>query len=71
MALVLDHFLELNLFFPASICIGLSLSLLQVFVDEILIFNIANFVKIVISPRRNTVFHQIDAVATDQAIIKT
>ena len=27
--------------------------------------------KIVISPRRNTVFYQIDAVATDQAIMKT
>ena len=71
LALVLDHFLELNLFFPATICIVFSLSFLQVFVDEILIFNIANFVKIVISPRRNTVFHKIDAVATDQAIIKT
>ena len=71
LALVLDYFLELNLFFPATICIVFSLSFLQVFVDEILIFNIANFVKIVISPRRNTVFHKIAAVATDQAIIKT
>ena len=56
LALVLDNFLELNLFFPATICIVFSLSFLQVFVDEILIFNIANFVKIVISPRRNTIF---------------
>ena len=48
LALVLDHFLELNLFFPATICIVFSLSFLQVFVDEILIFNIANFVKIVV-----------------------
>ena len=71
LALVLDHFLVLNLFFPVTICIVFSLSFLQVFVDEILIANIANFVKIVISPRRNTVFHKIAAVATDQAIIKT
>ena len=71
LALVLDHFLELNLFFPATICIIFSLSFLQVFVDEILISNIANFVKIVILPRRNTVVHKIAAVATDQAIIKT
>ena len=70
MALVLDQFLELNLFVPATICIVFSLSFLQVFVDEILIFNIANFVKIVISHRQNRVFYKIDAVATDQAIIK-
>ena len=70
MALVLDMFLELNLFFPATICIVFSLSFLQVFVDEILIFNIANVVKIVISLRQDTVFHKIDAVATDQAIVK-
>ena len=67
----MDHFFKLNLFFPATICIVFSLSFLQVFVDEILIFIIANFVKIVISLRRNTVFHKIDVVATDQAIIKT
>ena len=69
--LFLDHFLELNLFFTATICIICSLSFFQVFVDEILIFNIANFVRIVISSRRNTVFHKIYSVATDQAIIKT